>query len=55
VDFIDDRLDINITSGICQFLGGSLVSWSSHKQTSVALSTAEAGYIAAGSCCTQIL
>jgi hypothetical protein len=31
------------------------VSWSSKKQNSVALSTAEAEYIAAGSCCAQIL
>jgi hypothetical protein len=31
------------------------VSWSSRKQTSVTLSTAEVEYIAAGSCCTQIL
>jgi hypothetical protein len=33
----------------------SLVSWSSKKQNSVALSTAEAEYIATGSCCAQIL
>jgi hypothetical protein len=31
------------------------VSWSSKKQNSVALSTAEAEYIAAGHCCTQLL
>jgi hypothetical protein len=54
-DFVGDRLDRKSTSGTCQFLGGSLVSWSSRKQTSVALSTAEAEYIVAGSCCTQIL
>jgi hypothetical protein len=36
-------------------LGRSLVSWTSKKQNSVALSTAEAKYIAAGACCTQIL
>ena len=32
-----------------------LVSWSSKKQNSVALSTAEAEYIVAGNCCAQIL
>ena len=54
-DFAGNRIDRKSTSGICQFLGGSLVSWASRKQTSVALSTAEAEYIAAGSCCTQLL
>ena len=32
-----------------------MISWHSHKQNSVALSTAEAEYIAAGSCYAQIL
>jgi hypothetical protein len=31
------------------------VSWSSKKQNFVALSTAEAEYIAAGACCAQLL
>jgi hypothetical protein len=48
-------VDRKSTSGACLFLRRSLVSWSSKKQNSVALSTAEAEYIAVGSCCTQIL
>jgi hypothetical protein len=43
------------TSGGCQFLGGRLVSWQCKKQTTVALSTCEAEYVAAGSCCSQVL
>ena len=35
-DFAGNRVDRKSTSGTCQFLGGSLVSWSSRKQTSVA-------------------
>ena len=54
-DFASSRVDRKSTSGTCQFLGGSLVSWSSRKQHSVALSTAEAEYVAAGSCCAQLL
>jgi hypothetical protein len=48
------KIDRKSTSGTCQFLGRSLVSWAPKKQNSVALSTAEAEYIAAGHCCAQL-
>ena len=47
--------DRKSTSGTCQLLGMSLVSWLSKKQNSIALSTTEAEYVAAGCCCAQIL
>ncbi|WVZ98808.1 LOW QUALITY PROTEIN: hypothetical protein U9M48_044189 [Paspalum notatum var. saurae] len=52
-DFAGYRVDRKSTSGGCHLLGRSLVSWSKAKR--VALSTAEAEYIAAGACCAQIL
>jgi hypothetical protein len=54
-DFAGCRLDHRSTSRTCQFLGSSLVSWSSRKQSSVAQSTTEAEYVAAASCCFQLL
>ncbi|WVZ70846.1 hypothetical protein U9M48_019482 [Paspalum notatum var. saurae] len=49
------RIDRKSTYDTCQLLGTSLVSWSSRKQASVSLSTIEAEYIAAASCCSQLL
>jgi hypothetical protein len=46
-DFAGCRLDRKSTSGTFQFLGSSLVSWSSRKQSSVSQSTTEAEYVAA--------
>ncbi|WVZ79983.1 hypothetical protein U9M48_027503 [Paspalum notatum var. saurae] len=54
-DHASCRIDHKSTFGTCQFLGTSLVSWSSRKQASVALSTTEAEYVAAASCCSQLL
>ena len=47
--------DRKSTSGGCFYLRNNLVSWMSKKQNAVSLSIAEAEYIAAGSCCTQLL
>jgi hypothetical protein len=54
-DWARCKIDRKSTSGTCQFLGRSLVSWASKKQNSVALSTVGAEYIAAGHCCAQLL
>jgi hypothetical protein len=55
LDYAGCKVDRKNTSDGWQFLGRSLVSWSSKKQNSVALSTAEAKYILAGSCYAQLL
>ena len=49
---MDDRKS---TRGSAFFMGSRLVSWFSKKQSSIALSTAEVEYVAAASCCTQLL
>ena len=54
-DYAGYKVDRKSTSASCQFLGNSLISWYSKKQNSVALSTAEAEYIAVGACWSQIL
>jgi hypothetical protein len=54
-DYTGCKIDRKSTFGTCQFLGQSLISWPSKKQNSVTLSTAEAGYVTAGSSCAQLL
>nr|GEY46073.1 uncharacterized mitochondrial protein AtMg00810-like [Tanacetum cinerariifolium] len=43
------------TSGSVKFLGERLISWSSKRQKSAAISSTEAEYIALSGCCAQIL
>jgi hypothetical protein len=54
-DYAGCKVDRKSTSGTCQFLDRSLVSWSSKKQNFVALSTTEVEYVTASSCCAQLL
>nr|GEX71983.1 ribonuclease H-like domain-containing protein [Tanacetum cinerariifolium] len=48
-------LDRKSTIGGCQFLGCRLISWQCKKQTAVATLSTEAEYVAAASCCAQVL
>ena len=54
-DYAGASLDRKSTTGGCQFLGCRLISWQCKKQTMVATSTTEAEYVAAASCCAQVL
>ncbi|GJU11739.1 putative ribonuclease H-like domain-containing protein [Tanacetum coccineum] len=54
-DYAGANLDRKSTTGGCQFLGRRLISWQCKKQTIVATSTTEAEYVAAASCCGQVL
>ncbi|GJZ27092.1 uncharacterized mitochondrial protein-like protein [Tanacetum coccineum] len=54
-DYAGASLDRKSTTGGCQFLGSRLISWQCKKQTVVANSTTEAEYVAASSCCGQVL
>jgi hypothetical protein len=55
VDYARCKVHRKSTSRTCQFLGRSLVCWYFKKQNSVAISTTEAEYVAASSCCAQLL
>ncbi|GKA09738.1 putative ribonuclease H-like domain-containing protein [Tanacetum coccineum] len=54
-DYAGASLDRKSTTGGCQFLRRRLISWQCKKQTIVANSTTEAEYVAAASCCGQVL
>jgi uncharacterized membrane protein YciS (DUF1049 family) len=55
VDWANCMDERKSTSGGAFFLGDSLVAWLSKKQGSISLSTTEAEYIVAATCCTQVL
>ncbi|GKA56836.1 uncharacterized mitochondrial protein-like protein [Tanacetum coccineum] len=54
-DYAGASLDRKSTTGGCQFLGCRLISWKCKKQTVVANSITETEYVAASSCCGQVL
>ncbi|XP_070013875.1 uncharacterized protein [Nicotiana sylvestris] len=54
-DYAGYLVDRKSTSGMAHLLGACLISWGTRKQNSVALSIAEAKYVAAASCCAQLL
>jgi len=54
-DYGGCNLDRKSTTGGCQLIGDRLISWQCKKQVTVSTSTAEAEYIAASSCCSQVI
>src|SRR6202140_2807508 len=54
-DWVGSMDDRKSTSGGAFFMGFRLVSWFNKKQSSIALSTVEAEYVAVASYCTQLL
>nr|GEZ10565.1 putative ribonuclease H-like domain-containing protein [Tanacetum cinerariifolium] len=54
-DYAEASLDRKSITRGCQFLRKRLISWQCKKQTVVANSTTEVEYVAAASCCGQVL
>nr|GEZ03125.1 uncharacterized mitochondrial protein AtMg00810-like [Tanacetum cinerariifolium] len=54
-DYVGARLDRMSTTEGCQFLRCRLISWKCNKQIVVGTSCTEAEYVAAPSCCAQVL
>uniref|UniRef100_A0A5S6Q5I8 Reverse transcriptase Ty1/copia-type domain-containing protein n=1 Tax=Trichuris muris TaxID=70415 RepID=A0A5S6Q5I8_TRIMR len=54
-DWAGDKLDRKSTTGYVFKLGNCTISWASHKQSTVALSSTEAEYIAASHTCRELL
>ncbi|GJR19878.1 uncharacterized mitochondrial protein-like protein [Tanacetum coccineum] len=55
IDYAGASLDRKSTIGCCPFLGCRLISWQCKKQTVITNSTTEVEYVAASSCCSQVL
>nr|GEV74499.1 hypothetical protein [Tanacetum cinerariifolium] len=54
-DYAGASLDMKSTTGGCQLLRCRLISWQCMKQTVVVTLSTEAEYVAAASCCAQVL
>nr|GEW09654.1 hypothetical protein [Tanacetum cinerariifolium] len=54
-DYAGASMDRKSITGGCQFLGCRLISWQCKKQIVVATSSIKAEYVAAASCCAQVL
>nr|GFC21365.1 putative ribonuclease H-like domain-containing protein [Tanacetum cinerariifolium] len=54
-DYAGAAGDRKSTTGGCQFMERRLISWQCKKQTIVATSSCEAEYMAAASCCGQVV
>nr|GEX76739.1 uncharacterized mitochondrial protein AtMg00810-like [Tanacetum cinerariifolium] len=54
-DYAGASLDMKSITAGCQFLGCRLIFWQCKKQTIVATSSIKAEYVAAASCCAQVL
>ncbi|GKF63440.1 hypothetical protein Tco_0186888, partial [Tanacetum coccineum] len=54
-DHAGDYVDRKSTSGVCTFMRCCLTSWSSKKQTALAISTIEVEYVSAKKVCQQAL
>ncbi|XP_073222497.1 secreted RxLR effector protein 161-like [Cicer arietinum] len=51
-DYVGDKIERKNTSGECQFLEETLISWSCRKKNMIVISTTEAEYISAANCCS---
>lgn len=54
-DYVGYLVDKKSTSGMAQFLGSYIISWTTRKHNSVALYTAETEYVVVAACCSQLI